>query len=276
MLRRAFSLLLMFVTLLSVAQTTEMVTTQISVKFVSADDPYKALLTSTYHAVIIANQQYTRIEPLTNPIPDANKLKEVLVRKYGFAEKNVNLLYDVSRDSIVNTLSAYKKGGEAELTENDNLLVFYTGHGLYDPEEEEGFWLGVDSDWGNPSEWVSNARITTLVKGIKARHTLLISDACFSGSIFRSKSPSKIKTYSSLSRRAITSGNLDVVPDNGVFIKYLVLLLEQNDRKYLSSQELFVKLKDPVANNSENVPRQGVLFKTGDMGGDFIFRKEQD
>ena len=77
------------------------------------------------------------------------------------------------------------------------------------------------------------------------------------------------------SRKAITSGTLTEVPDNSVFLKYLLRQLEVNPNQYLTSSELFNRFRLAVLNNSmlDQVPQHGVVQGSGDEGGDFIFKK---
>jgi ABC-type uncharacterized transport system substrate-binding protein len=117
------------------------------------------------------------------------------------------------------------------------------------------------------------------MQGIPAKHTLLITDACFGGGIFKSRdafakaSVAINQLYELPSRKAMTSGALKEVPDKSVFIEYLVKRLQNNTTKYLSSEQLFASFKIAVINNSSNgqVPQFGEIKETGDEGGDFIF-----
>jgi len=74
-----------------------------------------------------------------------------------------------------------------------------------------------------------------------------------------------------LSRKAITSGILQEVPDESVFMKYLLVRLSENEDKYLASEFLFTSFKGSVMDNSNNIPQFGVIQNVGDDGGDFIF-----
>jgi hypothetical protein len=129
----------------------------------------------------------------------------------------------------------------------------------------------------NTANWFRNSTMRDFIGSIKSKHTILIADACFSGSIFKTRNafaepPGGInKLYELTSRKAMTSGTLEIVPDESIFLKYLIKRLEENGQRFLSSEELFSSLKTAVLNNSPNVPQYGTIQNVGDEGGDFIF-----
>ena len=61
-----------------------------------------------------------------------------------------------------------------KLKENDNLLIYYAGHGELDKAENRGYWLPVDASYELRSKWISNTRIVDRIKATKAKHVLLI------------------------------------------------------------------------------------------------------
>jgi hypothetical protein len=69
----------------------------------------------------------------------------------------------------------------------------------------------------------------------------------------------------------MTSVTLSEVTDESVFMKYLLKQLQENEDLYLSSEQLFSKIKMAVMNNSKTIPQFGTIQDTGDEGGDFIF-----
>ncbi len=75
------------------------------------------------------------------------------------------------------------------------------------------------------------------------------------------------------SRKAITSGTLKTVPDQSIFLEYLLKKLNENDKKYLPAEKLFSTMKTGIINNGDNIPQYGTIQKTGDEGGDFIFKR---
>lgn len=239
----------------------------------------RELSIGNYYALIIAVNDYddTRIDPLQNPLSDAQKLMDVLTRLYGFKSSNIVFLQNPTRSEIISTFRRLQNS----VNGNDNLLVFYAGHGYWDKDIQQGYWLPRDASKDNPANWISNADIRDRIRGLKSKHTLLISDACFSGGIFKARSafaespPSIQEVHRLPSRKAMTSGILTEVPDESVFLRYLVKRMEENDKAYLTAEELFVSFKSAVINNSRNVPQFGVIQDAGDEGGDFVFVQAQ-
>ena len=232
---------------------------------------------SKYYALIIAAQDYSddRITDLSNPINDATKLKNILVNNYTFKQENLKFLKNPTKADIIGELHHLRK----KITKNDNLFIFYAGHGYWDEEMETGYWLPTDANKDNPVNWMPNTDLTNYLNAIKAKHILLVADACFSGGIFKTRAAftdvaAVEKLYKMPSRKAITSGTLKEVPDDSVFLKFFLKNLKENTNKYLTAEELFSSIKMAVINNSQNVPQYGTIQNTGDEGGDFIFLKK--
>ncbi|TRZ51414.1 caspase family protein [bacterium] len=238
--------------------------------------------TGKYHALIIAVQDYSskEINNLDHPIADAIAIKNILTKRYTFDDKNIVFLKNPDRKTIETTFNDLRK----KLSENDNLLIFYAGHGVWMDDMREGYWLPRDaSGINNPTDWIPNSTIRNNIRALKAKHVLLVADACFSGGIFKvreaftSPNASIEKIYEMQSRKAITSGSLKTVPDRSVFVEYFVKRLNENIEKYLDAQQLFVSFKEAVINNSPNnqTPLYGAISEAGDEGGDFVFVRRQ-
>jgi hypothetical protein len=233
-----------------------------------------------YFALIIGVQDYLdpAINDLDQPVKDAQSFYDVLVNFYTFDKKNVIYMVNPKREEMTKAFDKLVETISAE----DNLLIFYAGHGHWDEKLKQGYWLPADALQGNRGSWFSNADLKTYIGGINARHTLLVTDACFGGGIFKTREAFPDATtdiqelYKYPSRKAMTSGSLNVVPDKSVFIEYMVKRLQLNKDKYLSSEQLFASFKTAVINNSANsqIPQFGEIRETGDEGGDFIFIKK--
>jgi hypothetical protein len=230
--------------------------------------------TAKYYALVIAVEEYDdpNINDLDHPVDDATKFINVINKQYNFDLENITFLKNPTKADIIGTLHNMRH----VVTPEDNLLIYYAGHGWWDEEMETGYWLPRDAVPDNPVDWLPNTDLTNYLNVLKTKHTLLIADACFSGGIFKSRAAfnnemAVEKLYKLNSRKAITSGALKEVPDRSYFVEYLIKRLEQNSKKYLPSEELYSSLKEAVMNNSPNVPQYGTIQNVGDEGGDFIF-----
>lgn len=229
------------------------------------------------HALIIGINSYNdpALPDLDNPISDATLFYISLIGNYTFDPENVIMLKDPTRAQIIEKLDELSN----TLTKRDNLLIFYAGHGSWDKRKDTGYWLPSDADKSSTVNWIRNSTIQDFIEDIDTQHTLLITDACFAGAIFKPRSGfadaslAVNKVYAMPSRKAMTSGNYEQVPDRSVFLEYLLKRLNDNEKKYISAREIYNSLVDAVLNNSPNVSRYGVIQNTGDEGGDFIFIK---
>jgi len=231
----------------------------------------------TYYALLIGVSDYddSKIVSLDGmPTSDIHNLGDALIGYYTFDKNNVETLSNPTRSQIIRAFDRLKK----KVTPKDNLLIFYAGHGTYVKEDNIGYWLPSDAEAEYTDNWINNTLVRDNIKRIKSRHTLLISDACFSGSIFKTRAfniknanLSIQKKYDLPSRKAMTSGTLKTVPNISIFMKYLLNRLENNKDAYVSASQMFNRIEAPVGNNSPNTPQYGTIQGVGDEGGDFIF-----
>jgi hypothetical protein len=131
-----------------------------------------------YYALVIGNNNYQHLPKLRTAQNDAKVVAQILGQNYGY---RVNLILDARRADILIALGKFRE----TLTEADNLLIYYAGHGWLDEEGNEGYWLPVDAIQDNEVQWVSNASITTVLKAMPAKHVLIVADSCYSGKLAR-------------------------------------------------------------------------------------------
>ncbi|MBL7759792.1 MAG: caspase family protein [Sediminibacterium sp.] len=230
-------------------------------------------------ALLIASQNYTdpAIPSLENPIADAVKLKLALKNNYNFQEENIYTLFNPD-------ISDFRKKF-LQISENldpdDNLIIFYAGHGIWVDKDKKGYWLLTDAQRNDVNTWLPNKEVLGMIAEVPARHTLLITDACFSGSVFKTRglsaeAPAALREMSEkISRVAITSGNDSEVPDESVFMKHLIKALNENKEKYFTAQKMFItQILEAVMSETKTEPRYGTLELSGHVGGDFIFVKK--
>ncbi len=243
-----------------------------------------------YYALIIGNSDYHHIEDLATPQKDVERIGELLEQRYGFSVKILQDMNDVSVMHAINDLNE-------ELDEDDNLLIYYAGHGsrMQMGDIQTGYWLPVNADPPpRDTHWIANEAITRHLGRLQAKRILVVADSCYAGLLSDApdylflaggNDPAYTAEFlryklSKRSRLMISSGGDFPVLDNlgngnSVFAGAFINVLEQND-KILSGPELFSRLKPMVENQSSKVGyRQIPSFKTikiaGNEAGDFFF-----
>jgi len=248
--------------------------------------PWKSLNFGQYYALVIGNNNYKKIPSLDTPVNDATAVSNVLKDKYGFKTK---LLINATRYQILSELNKLR----AKLAENDNLLVYYAGHGELDKVNMRGHWLPVDADADNTANWISTVAITDILNTMSVKHIMVVSDSCYSGAMTRS-SLARIESGSdpikkskwlqamlkARSRTVLTSGGLKPVMDGGggqhsVFANAFISALRQND-SLLEGQSLYRKVSAGIVAIAaeygiEQVPEYAPIRHAGHESGEFFF-----
>lgn len=231
-----------------------------------------------YYALMFAVNDYDEafMNKLTQPLPDAMRLARVLEKQYGF---EVTVVKNPTRSQALKELAAIKK----KIKYYDNLLVFYSGHGVI-KEDNTGYWPLSDATKDEAS-WLSNAEVLAKVNSIVCNDVLMIIDACYSGSIFTTQKGQKDigravsirKLNDNPSYQAMTSGFLRRVPDAGSFLPSLLNALRENNLPLITSLKLFSDLKeDAISKNMSNIPQfRRLKVKEGVNIGDFIFYQKK-
>jgi len=232
-----------------------------------------------YHALVIGINNYQHLPCLKTAKNDAIEVAQILKSDYGF---RVKTLHDASRTEILMALGKYRRN----LTEKDNLLVYYAGHGWLDEAADEGYWLPVDATRDSEVNWVSNSSITSAIRAIRSKHVMVVADSCYSGKLVRGihitrKDPDYLGRISQKKARVVlSSGGLEPVVDVGanglhsVFATAFIETLREN-KEVLDGTELFSKIRRPVMVNSDQTPEYGDIRKAGHAGGDFLFVRHQ-
>ena len=211
-------------------------------------------------------------------VNDARSIGALLQAKYGF---EIELLTDASRKDVIDSLSRYRR----KLTENDNLLIYYAGHGILDEASERGYWLPIDAERDSPANWISTADVTDSLKAMQAKHVLVVADSCYSGTLSRSVKLEKSnprylgRLAGKRARVVLTSGGLEPVSDGGggdhsVFAKALIDALKANN-SVIEGTRLFNQLRRPVITNARQTPEYSDIRFADHEGGDFLFVRRQ-
>ena len=167
-----------------------------------------------YHALVIGNNDYTHLPKLKTAVNDADAVTSLLKNEYGFS---VRLLKNANRSEMLGSLAAFRK----VVGRDDNFLLYYAGHGYLDEAVNEGYWLPVDAERDDPSNWLQNDTIVTQLKGMQAKHVMVVADSCFSGTMTRGlkmeqRTPDWLqRMVKKKARTALTSGGVEPVSDSG-------------------------------------------------------------
>ncbi len=251
---------------------------------------YRDLELGRYFALLIGNQNYAALEDLDTPLNDIARAKSILEDKYGFTVLTIADSNNIELMEAINDL--YELVGE-----NDNLLIFYAGHGnrLTTGGTETGYWLPANADAPpRNTYWVANEFLSGHLARLKARRVLVVADSCYAGLL--SSEPSFLllganaQNYQNMdffkmklgkrARLLLSSGGDRPVLDGGggrnsVFAKAFFDELQDND-DLISAPQLYVNVKDRVTAAAQAVDfDQQPDFKTikaaGHEVGDFFF-----
>jgi len=244
------------------------------------------LLPGKRFALVVANQQYQHWPKLDTPRADAQAVTDVLKQRFGF---QVTLLQDATRQQLLSALNKLRQ----QVGPQDQVVVYYAGHGQMDSVTARGYWIPVDGDEKDLAQWVSVIDVTDQLSAMTARHVLVIADSCYSGTLTRSLVPavdqaltleqrsSPLKQLSKQRARvAMTSGGLEPVVDGGsiehsLFARSLLDVLSHVNSP-VAAQELYQSVSARFAHLArrlkiEQKPQYAPIGFAGHEAGDFVF-----
>ncbi len=239
----------------------------------------------TDYALLFGTNTYDEWSNLFNPVKDVQTIAEELEKFYGF---KVEVVLNTTTSEIMSKLREYAK---KSYQPNDQLFIFFAGHGQFDEVFTEGYLVGKDSkanDLGKTS-YISHSTLRTVVNNIPAKHILLTLDACFGGTfnplVARSGARGMDNMYTDITRsefierrlrwktrKYITSGGKQYVADgipggHSPFARKFLMALRGygGQDKILTLQELQGHLL-----NLKMEPHVGE-FGSNEPGSDFVF-----
>ena len=230
----------------------------------------------TNYLLSIGIDAYQHCKKLKNARRDAQAFEAVMKELYGFEEAHIIRLYDgeATRKGIWQAFKDLQK----QLKPEDNLFIYYAGHGYLNEDLDWGYWVPVDAKPRQEDTYIRNREIMDFIRRMNCYHLILISDSCFSGAFFQARGP--FETFSKdPSRWAISSGRKQKVMDGdpglgSPFSAYLIKYLRQNPGAMLLS-ELGHKVKISTNAHTElyQTPQAEPLQIKGHEGGEYVFRR---
>ena len=228
--------------------------------------------------LIVGIDKYINHQNLNTCVRDVIDFKNILLEKFDFEESDV---YELLNEKATNkNIQDALRGYSRTLNKEDNLIIFFSGHGSYSSTEERGFWIPYDGT-KDYTTWVPNETIITFFKNMKCRHLFLISDSCFSNSLLNQGLSKSNKDYSNRqSRWALTSAfDESYEPkdstSNSLFAETIIEYLENIDEEFRISK-LIEYVKDSFSTNIMQTPQGSPLIVEGHKGGEMVLTINQE
>ncbi len=234
-----------------------------------------------YFALVIGIDRYPNLHPLETAVADAKSLAELLTARYGFKTKSL-LDAEATRSNVLDALGGYRR----TLKPEDNLLIYYAGHGYLDKDANKAYWLPYDAKLDSSTNWILSDELTTDIKVLPARHVLIVSDSCYAGALTRDAGveirPADQARYieqnlASPSRTLMASGGAEPVADGGgsghsVFAAALLRGLAGMGEERFTAGDLFQQyIRQRVGGSSDQLPQYEFIHNSGHEDGDFVF-----
>lgn len=215
---------------------------------------------------------------LNNAKIDANRLIKILTEAYGF-ELVQNPIFDksASRENIIEAIN----GLIGTINQEDSLVIFFAGHGELHQQTGGGYWVPHEAK-RTVSSWVSNSTLMELIGAISARHILIISDSCFSGTLCETNRGVEELHYTKIesmrSRWVISSGRIEKVSDGPAgagspFANALIGFLENEENTTFSFSEMAAQVIKATGSTANQQALFGSLNRWGHKGGQLVFRR---
>ena len=186
------------------------------------------------YALLFAVEDYDDWPELHNPVSDAESIQRDLEGLYGF---QTELIRNPTRAGIFETFRRY---AEMEYSDDDQLFIFFAGHGYFDETFRGGYLVARDTrkpqDDMEMLSYVSHSVIRDIIDRMRCKHILLVLDTCYSGTFDRliamrggTKTLSERLTETDIQRKFqyttrwyLTSGGNEIVYDDSPFVHQLL------------------------------------------------------
>lgn len=159
--------------------------------------------------LIISNENYKHEQTVPYALNDGDVFYIYCEKTLGIPKKNIKHLRDATLNDmnhelewLSNIVNAYD--GEA------SAIVYYSGHGMPDESSKEAFLLPVDGYSSDSQSGLSILKLYQQLGSMDSQRTLVLLDACFSGTQRDGSMLNESRGIAIKNRKAPVQGNLVV------------------------------------------------------------------
>jgi tetratricopeptide (TPR) repeat protein len=227
--------------------------------------------------IFIENSNYIHYSSLDGPSKDVLTIKDAL-GAYRFENR-------ITKKNL--TLAEMDKFFRIELRDMvrqqqvNSIMIWFAGHGKY--INESGYWVPADAKRDDEAGFfpISNLKGYIGNYGNSLIHTLVISDACESGSSFYiqdndlQKTPTckDLNKVKQKSAEVFSSTSNEKASDNSIFTQSFANALLGNPDRCISIADIVKLVAPAVEKNQRQRTRFGKIQGLSNEGGSFVFMK---
>ncbi|MDD6778008.1 MAG: DUF6175 family protein [Bacteroidales bacterium] len=203
--------------------------------------PQATALRENTFAVVIGNEDYKYVAPVTFARRDAEIFAKYCRVTLGMPDDNVRLYTNATYADLLDAIDDIKTIARA-YSGDISVIFYYAGHGVPSASSRNAFLLPVDSRANQFNTSYSIEKLYSELSGLGARSVTVLLDACFSGSLrgegmLESARGTVIKPRDdepsgSMVAITATTGDQTAYPytekRHGMFTYYLLLKLQQS------------------------------------------------
>ena len=223
-------------------------------------------------AVIIANENYSKLAKVPFALNDGKTFGEYCRRTLGLPQSNIRFYGDATYGTMLAAVNDIEKIGSA-YNGDIRVIFYYAGHGAPNENTQEAFLMPVDAYGVGTEACYSLDRLYNELGALGARSVTVFLDACFSGATRDGAmlasargvaiKPKAISPHGNMVIFSATSADETALPYNekghGLFTYFLLKKLQQSGGDvtfgelgdYITEQ---VRQKSTVVNRKSQTP----------------------
>lgn len=219
-------------------------------------------------ALIIANENYKNVTPVTAALNDGETFSEYCTKTLGIPAKNVILKENVTYAEMIGAIDQLRNYVKT-MGDNVDVIVYYAGHGFPDERDKDAYLLPIDGDGFTTATAYPLKKLYSTLSGLGADNVMVFLDACFSGATRDGGMLAQARGVALKPKQVNAEGNMFVLSaasdqetalpytekNHGLFT-YFLLKKIQETKGNVTLKELSSYVEDNVKKNSLAVNRK--------------------